>query len=417
MRTTVASFLIILSLTGMIRTEERFLDPKAAIRLSIGFDGDAFRLDKVIQHDRPEEQTKKVVRIVASKGTLKEPLRLPIQVVELHTMKVQSKLNETAEEYHDRLSSVDLKDKQNLFVLFTGSPALSAQSNPRHFTTMGNPCSPGSVLLIATIRFNDDKKIERYRGPKSMSWDLMYLLLKKFGIHEKSSCTCKNSTEPGCIFPRFKTKDEQIRISPPKCILTSIAPSKDQVPGCINKPYDPSESGVPVCGNGIIEEGEQCECFSISECKATKCNPKTCQNLNSGETPSESDKEEDDPNEDPTAASPPAPPASPVSPVVKWTLVGVLVVACILLLIVLAVIFWKRSHLIGSTISSGSSRRLKRSSSDSTNSDSLKSNKSGPPSLPYRSISQSFNTPKKSGSRDRSPSSGPATVFFDKTDE
>ncbi|KAM9858767.1 disintegrin and metalloproteinase domain-containing protein 28 [Aulostomus maculatus] len=48
-------------------------------------------------------------------------------------------------------------------------------------------------------------------------------------------------------------------------------------PGCLlDKPNYRSVVAPPVCGNGFVEEGEQCDCGTVEECNNPCCNATTC---------------------------------------------------------------------------------------------------------------------------------------------
>ncbi|KPP78945.1 hypothetical protein Z043_101510, partial [Scleropages formosus] len=91
--------------------------------------------------------------------------------------------------------------------------------------------------------------------------------------HDSSSCICTGST---CIMSAALSYDIPENFS--SCsdanyeqFLTSRNP-----PCLFNKPDYMSLISTPKCGNGFVENGEQCDCGTVEECKNPCCNATTC---------------------------------------------------------------------------------------------------------------------------------------------
>ena len=55
---------------------------------------------------------------------------------------------------------------------------------------------------------------------------------------------------------------------------------------CLLNMAGPPIGGTPVCGNGIVDDGEECDCFDpavVDTCSDPRCNATTCMLLPIGE--------------------------------------------------------------------------------------------------------------------------------------
>lgn len=91
--------------------------------------------------------------------------------------------------------------------------------------------------------------------------------------HDTSSCVCADST---CIMAAALSYNIPKQFS--SCSVSNLEQYlNSRNPECLlNKPLLRDLVQPPVCGNGFLENGEECDCGSVAECSNPCCNATTC---------------------------------------------------------------------------------------------------------------------------------------------
>ena len=379
---------------------------RPVVRLTIAVDYDAY--SRLYGNDNVKADKGVKSHVGSANKLLRRGLGLVLQVRDVLYEKQPS--NDTPSDsfaaYFERLRV--RFDDYDYFIMLTGSVFQSSETALA--TSVSSSHCPEFALVSLSLKKGEERKADSVRR------DMVRMMLHMTGL-TSDAIKCVNFTN--CI----KT------VPLPSCVTESIAM--------------PNHAYIPICGNDIVETSkdygrETCECSGKKECCATLCNYKTCKKLSSTQSgcqtgppapvsPVEPEVE--------TSASPPQPvvnlatdhpvngkqdtsvapsttsesaTTSPpgISALVKWLLIGALVLACLLLVLILLFIMWRRSRHPSSLIAS-STPRLRGGLRSISTSDSLKGHR-------LRSISEEFRGKAigKRSSRERAESSGAATAFF-----
>ncbi|KAM5170162.1 zinc metalloproteinase-disintegrin-like berythractivase [Mantella aurantiaca] len=91
--------------------------------------------------------------------------------------------------------------------------------------------------------------------------------------HDNKTCSCPSES---CIMTPVLSKNIPDIFS--KCSLDQFETFlRNKLPKCLlNKPSREKIITPPLCGNNFVEQGEECDCGSIQECKNPCCNATTC---------------------------------------------------------------------------------------------------------------------------------------------
>ncbi|KAJ9054554.1 hypothetical protein DSO57_1013041 [Entomophthora muscae] len=104
------------------------------------------------------------------------------------------------------------------------------------------------------------------------------------GCCECSSCDCKGKF---LMSPSATKQAEDFSI----CSREQICRGIDIIGTCIKKPDSRPVYRIKMCGNGIKEEGEDCDCGGVDGCKGNKCcDPKECKFINNAKCDDTNDK-------------------------------------------------------------------------------------------------------------------------------
>jgi hypothetical protein len=240
------------------------------------------RITAEIYHNDPETIRTAINRIFITANTYFYQINLRLIVADIILTGKEFETLQISNEYHNNLRKKHALPYHNFAIFFNSKIKYS-------LVWPGQLCRPYNGIHIPLNHYNPEEA-----GPEIFEeFAFLTNLSKKEATEALESCRCKS------YYSRAKTstKHDCLKIPgyPQNCSVQALAdnlktidclPTKlrtvedDAKEGYSKDANDQSLSGLAVCGNGIIEDGETCDCgfkrYCLNEKHQKHCNQTNC---------------------------------------------------------------------------------------------------------------------------------------------
>jgi hypothetical protein len=267
----MAGFLIYLLCTlsfctviTIVSSQEPAMPPHATIRLTLLYDAEAD--DLLTKDSMPLNLYLNRVSNAVQDYLHVAKIGLHLQLVKHDEIHVPKEINRSYD-YLDNVTGVIEEKEYNpeFLIILSGRTFQHPSYHAEPGASLGFACQPKHRALVLMREIVSGKKLTVKQIARSMTAMLLFALKTSrqhaFCEGEDACCYCRGVP---CIMDDHPANSTLIV----KCSELVIAKSP---PSCLKTEPDIKKSAIAVCGNGLLEAGEECDCFSNENNCKKKC--------------------------------------------------------------------------------------------------------------------------------------------------